>query len=314
MNKAFSKLLPILACPICHKNLKFINKCFVCIGNHKFLVKSYVPIFTKLNDYLEIESNAWEEEWKSKISKEALKAYEINMSVFKSLGYWEESGNASNLIPSKKDDTVLDLGCGNGVSTSKLKAKQAVGLDLSTKQLVKSKNKYSNCSFIVGDARKLPFRDSSFDMVVAINMLHHVKNPQVVLKECFRVLKSGGRLLTVDPNLYNPIGFIGRGIYKLLRLKKIFPTFPQFALGEDEYQFSKKNYYHLFTKSPFKNFTIRPHRLERIFFFASILIPSLIMFPFYKNIIYILSRIGENLVKISPLDNICYFWKCEAIR
>lgn len=314
MKKSFSKLLPILSCPTCRKDVKVVNRLLVCSAGHKFELESSVPVFTKLNDYLEIEANAWEEEWKSKISKDALKAYDVNMSVFKSLGYWEESGKASNLIPSDNNYTVLDLGCGNGVSTSRLKAKFAVGVDLSVKELVKSKKKYPASHFVVADARKLPFKNNAFDLVVAINMLHHVDNPQTVLKECFRVLKSGGRLLTVDPNLYNPVGFIGRGTYRLFRLKKIFPTFPQFALGEEEYQFSKKKYYELFTNSVFKKFTIKPHRLERAFFFASILMPGLIKFPFYKKILYSFSRLGEAIVKIPPFDNICYFWKGEAIK
>ena len=314
MNSTFSKLHKILACPVCNKGLNLERGFLKCKNGHKFLVKGSVPVFIKLNDYLEVEAAAWEEEWKSKISKEAIRAYEVNMSVFKSLGYWEESGKASNLIPSKSSYTVLDLGCGNGVSTSRLKAKLAVGLDLSVKQLVKSRKNHPKTNFVVGDARKLPFKNESFDLVVAINMLHHVGNPQVVLKECYRVLKSGGRLLTVDPNLYNPVGFAGRGLYRMLRLKNIFPTFPQFALGEEEYQFSKKMYHRLFAKSPFKNFIIRPHRLERVFFFSSILIPGLIKFPFYRNILYAVSRVGEFIVKISPFDNICYFWKGEAVK
>lgn len=314
MNSSFSKLIPILSCPMCHKSLKSLGGKLVCGKGHRFLLKGFVPVFTKLNDYLEVEATAWEEEWKSKISKKALKAYEVNMSVFKSLGYWEESGKASNLIPSSKDSIVLDLGCGNGVSTSRIKAKLAVGVDLSVRQLVKSKRKHPKSHFVVGDARKLPFKDKTFDLVVAINMLHHVDDPEAVLGECFRVLKAGGRLLTVDPNLYNPVGYIGRGLYRLLKLKKIFPTFPQFALGEEEYQFSKKMYYQLFKKSPFKSFVIRPHRLERILFFASILVPFLINLPFYKNILFAVSRVGEFIVKIPPFDNICYFWKGEAVK
>lgn len=277
-------------------------------------MKDSVPIFAELDGYLRTEAEAWEDNWKKGVSAKAHRAYKINMQVFKKLGYWEESGMVANIIPGSKNNIVLDLGCGNGVSTANLKARIAVGVDLSSDQLTKAKKSFPKKHFVVGDARKLPFKDETFDLIVAINMLHHVKNPDTVLKECFRVLKLGGKLMTVDPNLYNPVGFLGRGLFKILRLKKFFPTFPQFALGEDEYQFSKKAYYRLFKKSPFKNFTIKPHRLERLIFFGSILIPSLVNFPFYQNVLYAVSRAGEFVVKIPPLDNICYFWKGEAVK
>lgn len=308
------QLLPILVCPTCRKGLSFAGRRVLCPRRHSFEVNASVPVFTQLDDYLATEAKAWEEEWQSKISKKALKAYRLNMSVFKKLGYWEESSTASNLIPSKAGDVALDLGCGNGVSTSGIKGSLVVGLDLSEKELVKSKKKYPRNFFVVGDARRLPFKSNSFDLIVAINMLHHVENPDIVLKECFRVLKKGGKILTVDPNLYNPVGFIGRGLYKLLRLKRFFPSFPQFALGEEEYQFSKKAYHKLFARSAFKDFVIKPHRFERFFFFASILLPLLVNFPFYKNILSGVSRVGEFIVKIPPFDNICYFWKGSAVK
>lgn len=281
-------------------------------NNSKYKFVGGVPVFTNLSDYQEVEAKAWEDEWKRGVNKSSLNAYKLNMRVFRKLGFWEESGYAARFIPSDSSMTVLDIGCGNGLSTSNLRGKTVIGVDLSTSQMTRAKRRWPSKNFAVVDASSLPFRSQSFDFIVAINLLHHIENPGQVLKECFRVLKKGGKLLTVDPNLYNPIGFIGRGLFRLLNLKKVFPTFPQFALGNDERQFTKGQYYELFKRSPFKNFKIIPHRIERLLFFFTILVPILSKIPFYKEVLIFISRVGNSLVKIPPFDYICYFWIGEA--
>lgn len=312
--KSNQLLIDVLVCPDCKTKLSKQGSKLICTKKHIFNMKDSVPILAELDPYLVNEAHAWEDNWKKGVSKGALKSYEKSMNVFKKLGFWEEAGDAANLIPSKSDYTVLDLACGNGVSTAHIKGKLVIGLDLSETQLAKAKKKYENNYFVVGDARKLPFANDSFDLVVGINMLHHVPDPDVVLKECYRILKPGGKVLTVDPNLYNPIGFTGRGLFKLLKLKKLFPTIPQFALGDDEYQFTKTAYYKLFEDSPFKQFKIIPHRIERIFFFGSVLVPAVTKIPGYFSILYGVSKFGNMLVKIPPFDWICYFWIGEATK
>ncbi len=311
MNKA---IIEILACPVCKQKLLKKNSLLVCKNKHSYPIKKNVPIMSDLDPYLEVEAKAWEDEWQKGVSPKALKSYKYNMKIFKKLGFWEESGEAAGYIPTKKDSVVLDLACGNGVSTANMNGKMVVGLDLSAKQMIRAKSKFKKINFVMGDAEKLPFKDNTFDYVVAINMLHHVYHPVKVLSEIFRVLKKGGKLLSVDPNLYNPIGFTGRGLYRLLGLKRIFPTFPQFALGEDERQFTKSDYYKLFKRSPFKDYIIRPHRIERILFFSTILFPVLNKIPGYDKILTAASKAGNWIVKIKPFDWICYFWMGEATK
>lgn len=305
------KILDIMACPDCKGDLAIVGNKLVCKKKHQFESKNGLPIMAKLNSYLEVEAHAWEDEWQKGVSKNSLKAYQKNMKIFDKLKYWDESGTAARFIPSNPNFTVLDLGCGNGVSTHNIKGRTVVGLELSEKQLVRASEKFPKSNFVLGDARKLPFKKNTFDLIIAINMLHHVNDPEKVLKECYRVLKVGGKLLTVDPNLYNPVGFTGRGLFRLLHLKKFFPSFPQFALGQEEHQYSKSQYYKLFTESPFKKFNIKPHRIERIFFFASILMPSLSEIPFYETFLYQVSKLGNAVVKIPPVDQLCYFWMGE---
>src|SRR5581483_2287360 len=269
------EILTILSCPECKKSLSRKGNHLGCKNGHKFPIKKGVPIFAKLDKELLEESRAWEN-WEKGVSKKALKAYKKNMAIFKKLGFWEESGEAYKKIPSNDSWTVLDLGCGNGKSTNFLKGRNVIGIDLSENEMIKAKNKYRKKYYFVADATKLPFKSNSFDLIVAVNLLHHLADKtDEGVKECYRILKKGGMLLTVDPNLSNPIGFLTRGLFKLLRLKRRAPTFPQFALQDDEYQFTKKTYSKVFRKSPFKKFKIYGHRIERITFFASILIPQI---------------------------------------
>lgn len=54
---------------------------------------------------------------------------------------------------------------------------------------------------VLGVAEQLPFRDHSFDAVICLNVLEHVKDPFQVSRELMRVLKPGGELMAVAPFL-----------------------------------------------------------------------------------------------------------------
>ncbi len=54
-------------------------------------------------------------------------------------------------------------------------------------------------NFEVGNAAELRFEDASYDMVISTGMLHMLKDPVKVLRECYRVLKPGGEAWIYDP-------------------------------------------------------------------------------------------------------------------
>lgn len=105
---------------------------------------------------------------------------------------------------------ILDLGCGTGSTTLKLKQAfpqaEVVGLDLSPYMLVvaadKAKSARLNISFTQGLAEATPFPSASFDLVTA-SLLFHELPPAIardILRECFRLLRSGGEVLILDGN------------------------------------------------------------------------------------------------------------------
>lgn len=93
---------------------------------------------------------------------------------------------------------ILDLGCGKGRFAAHLQAMGAevIGLDLSAAMLARA----SHIDRVRASARRLPFAGSTFDGVIAIEVLEHVGAISPVLDEVRRVLKPAGRLAIVDKN------------------------------------------------------------------------------------------------------------------
>ena len=93
------------------------------------------------------------------------------------------------------DFSVLDVGCGVGEHSRLLKndCKRIYGIDLSL-EMVKSANNNLGGTFAMrGDATKLPFRDSSFDVIYTSNTLHHIKELDRIrdaISEMARVTKK----------------------------------------------------------------------------------------------------------------------------
>lgn len=99
--------------------------------------------------------------------------------------------------------TILDVGCGKGwVAKNFLPRGISVhSLDVSTSNPMNAKRLYpsDNHFGIAADSFHLPFSNESFDVVIASEIIEHVVNPAEFVKELFRVVKKGGKLLVTTP-------------------------------------------------------------------------------------------------------------------
>jgi len=100
------------------------------------------------------------------------------------------------LLDPKPYEKILDLGCGTGELTEKIKEKGSlvIGIDSSAEMIIKAKEKYPLISFEAMDAATMDF-ENEFDAVFSNAVLHWIKESEKVVTNIYRSLKEGGRLV-----------------------------------------------------------------------------------------------------------------------
>jgi ArsR family transcriptional regulator len=130
---------------------------------------------------------------------------------------------------------VADLGCGEGYLTLEAArwAKSVVAIDRSKDVLIRGRElagrrKLKNITWKRGDLEKLPIPDSSIDIALLSQALHHAEHPDRALAEAFRILRPNGRVLMLDLREHDEawvrsklgdrwLGFSEASLEKLLR-------------------------------------------------------------------------------------------------
>lgn len=120
-------------------------------------------------------------------------------------------------IPWRGDELVLDVGCGRGLllvaAARRLKTGKVIGVDIWQKSDLAGNRLEATLANAAaegvadrvtvqdGDARKLPFADAHFDVIVSSSALHNIyktEERQQALREVARVLKPGGHVAIFD--------------------------------------------------------------------------------------------------------------------
>ena len=107
------------------------------------------------------------------------------------------------LLPDGPHAEVLLVGVGSGLDLPLLpRGPRYTGLDLTPAMLARARRKATalklDIKLDVGDARRLPYGDATFDVVVLHLILAVTPHPERVLIEAARVLRRGGRVLILD--------------------------------------------------------------------------------------------------------------------
>ena len=110
---------------------------------------------------------------------------------------------------------ALDLACGTGDIAYAIARQGAavVGLDITVRMidLARAKPRTGQVRFLIGDMMALPFPDQTFDLVTAGYGIRNVASIGPAVAEIYRVLRPGGRVLSLDFN--RPVNPVVRGAY-----------------------------------------------------------------------------------------------------
>lgn len=109
---------------------------------------------------------------------------------------------------------LLDIGSGCGGRTAYYfthgNPRSIIGMDISVLRAdIARRSVEQLCAdpricFAAGLGEHLPFQDQSFDLILSYDVFEHVRDLRIVLRECYRVLRPGGRLLALFPPYFGP--------------------------------------------------------------------------------------------------------------
>lgn len=115
-----------------------------------------------------------------------------------------------DLIKITDTDDVLDLGCGTGKLTREIRGitkGKVIGIDSAYGMIEKARQNYNHCniSFEICSAEELNY-DEKFDVIFCNSTFQWFKNPEIVLKNCYRALRNNGRIGIQAParKVYSP--------------------------------------------------------------------------------------------------------------
>jgi len=129
---------------------------------------------------------------------------------------WRWPGRVISLIPPWRDyalaelmylqasarGRLLDVGCGNGAFLARMRTLgwdvQGVEPDPQAAALAAEAYKLP---VLIGTLQDAGLPDASFDAITMSHVIEHVPDPQLLLKECCRLLKENGRLVVLTPNI-----------------------------------------------------------------------------------------------------------------
>lgn len=167
-----------------------------------------------------------------------------------------------------KGSRVLDIGCGTGVWLDRLASSYGIvgtGVDVSSRSLTKARSSsVRQNTFVLADARALPFPNDLFELIVSLDVLEHIEIPENALKEMGRVARPNASILAYAVSKRNTYTFqwFERKLLAALGINPhplaghdpdlfIDPKLVENALDGQDMNLEKIEYFHAFFTSIF---------------------------------------------------------------
>ncbi len=149
-------------CPLCSQALSHEHKVLFCKNNHRYDIakEGYVNLLPVQNK-------------KSKVPGDSVEMVKARRS-FLELGHYQflQQAIANKLAGIEKNQTIIDLGCGEGFYTQALKKaspdSQVYGVDISKPAIKYAAKRYIDCHFSVASIANSPFEAKQADIIVSI--------------------------------------------------------------------------------------------------------------------------------------------------
>ncbi len=111
----------------------------------------------------------------------------------------------------RKNETILDIGCGNGFQSVLIskKCRKLIGIDVSSKSIKQAKRlaesigMIDRCQFRCVKIEDAKFLENSFDRIFSICVVEHTTGYKSILSEAYHVLKKNGQFLLSIDSLYS---------------------------------------------------------------------------------------------------------------
>ena len=190
------KLSERLQCPKCGSALAFVEPTLQCAKcGSVYPIEQEVPILTAKR-----EGDGWD----------YLEHYKTDAEVF---DYFEDRPAGTEheeerlreyiLHELPVSSSILDVGCGKAwvAKTFQNKGVFVCSLDATVINTAKALKHYpsGDHAAVVADAFHLPFKEGSFEAVIASEIIEHVVDPAAFVRELYRVLSPGGTLIVTTP-------------------------------------------------------------------------------------------------------------------